>query len=391
MASIAISAPAETTAPREVASATGTARIRAREWAGWAEPAMLEQWNALARAAVEPNPFLESWYLLPALRAHDPAKLVQILELDDNGALSGMIPIVRSKRYYGKAIPHLASWTHPNCFLGAPLVARGNELQFWRALFAWADREAGHGLFLHLTGIPLGGRLNESLQQVLSEQKRRHGLVHLEERALLQSRETPEAYFSASLSSKKRKELRRQLARLSEQGELRFERDHSAEGLHTWIEQFLELEASGWKGAEGSALLSRPETEQLFRSSLMGAVGHGRLERLTLTLDGKPIAMLANFMAPPGMFSFKTAYDESYSRYSPGVLLQCENLLVLDRDDIDWSDSCASKGHPMIDHIWRERRQIGRYNIAIRGMLRRGLFSRLLKAELKRNPAGIAQ
>ena len=115
----------------------------------------------------------------------------------------------------------------------------------------------------------------------------------------------------------------------------------------------------------------REATEALFRQSLEGAAAHGRLERLSLTLDGRPIAMLANFITAPGAFSYKTAYDEAYARFSPGVLLQCENLLMLDRADIAWTDSCAAQGHPMIDHIWRERRTIGRLSIAIGGAARR--------------------
>ena len=43
----------------------------------------------------------------------------------------------------------------------------------------------------------------------------------------------------------------------------------------------------------------------------------------------------------------------------------------------------------MIDHIWRERRPVGRLSIAIGGKLRRTLFGQLLRRELGRNPAGI--
>ena len=102
-----------------------------------------------------------------------------------------------------------------------------------------------------------------------------------------------------------------------------------------------------------------------------------------------PIAMLATFLTPPGAYSYKTAFDERYARFSPGVLLQRENLAILERGDIAWSDSCAAADHPMIDHIWRERRPIGRLSIAIGGGLRRALFSRLAAAELGRKPSGI--
>lgn len=340
-------------------------------------------WDTLALCAAEPNPFFESWYLLPSLEAFDPAGAVRLLRFTAGGDLAGLMPIARPRRYYRHPLPHLSSWLHANCFLGAPLVAAGFERAFWRALFAWADRHAGAAMFLHLAHMPLRGPLHDALAEVLAEQGRRAALVHREERALLSSRQSPEAYFEAALSGKKRKELRRQFARLSELGEVRFERRAAPQGIEAWTQQFLALERAGWKGAAGSALAAAPQTERLFRESLAGAARRGRLERLTLSLDGAPIAMLASFVTPPGAFSFKTAFDERFARFSPGVLLQRENLSLLDRVDLAWTDSCAAADHPMIDHIWRERRAIGRWSIAIGGPLRRALFAALAKAETR--------
>jgi CelD/BcsL family acetyltransferase involved in cellulose biosynthesis len=348
-------------------------------------------WDALAVCAAEPNPFFESWYLLPALAAFDPDGDVELLRFEADGALAGLMPLSRSRRYYGKPIPNLANWLHGNCFLGVPLVAAGLERAFWRALLAWADRHAGSALFLHLAHLPLSGPLHDALDDVLAEHRRAAALVHREERALLASDDAPDAYFEAALSGKKRKELRRQFTRLSEQGDVAFERRDDDVGLAGWIAQFLALEHSGWKGQAGSALAASPQTARLFREALGGAAARGRLERLTLRLDGAPIAMLATFLTPPGAYSFKTAFDERYARYSPGVLLQRENLAILDRPDIAWTDSCAAADHPMIDHIWGERRIIGRRSIAIGGAVRRTLFARIAAAELRRAPVGLTE
>lgn len=343
-------------------------------------------WDALSQYATEPNPFFESWYLLPSLKAFDPDGAIRILRIEADGQLAGLMPIAAADRYYRWPIPNLSSWLHDNAFLGAPLVAAGLEREFWRALLAWADDNAGIRLFLHLAHMPLDGALKAALDSVLTSQKRPAGLVHREERALLRSQDSPEAYFEASLSGKKRKELRRQFSRLSELGELRFERLDNADGIDSWTADFLTLERGGWKGLAGSALSCDPRTAALFAEALHGAALRGRLERLKLGLDGQPIAMLATFLAAPGAYSFKTAFDERYARYSPGVLLQRENLAILERDGIAWTDSCAAADHPMIDHIWRERRPIGRLSIAIGGTLRRAVFRRLLAAETRRIP-----
>ncbi|MFM5949327.1 MAG: GNAT family N-acetyltransferase [Novosphingobium sp.] len=350
-------------------------------WAVLEEPDARLAWDALAQCAAEPNPFHESWYLLPALRALDPAGSISILQVAADGDLIGLLPVRHERRYYGRPIPQLCGWIHGNCFLGSPLVASGLEKAFWRALLDWADRQGGTSLFLHLAALPLDGPLHAALKAVLAEQDRLAGLVFREERAMLASDLSPHSYFEESLSGKKRKELRRQFARLSELGEVRFERSRDDQGLARWIDDFLALEHSGWKGTAGSALASHQTTTRLFRDALQGAANRDRLERLTLTLDETPIAMLVNFLTPPGAFSYKTAFDERYARYSPGVLVQRENLDLLADLQIEWCDSCAAADHPMIDHIWRERRSVGRVSIAIGGKLRRSLFSALLKLE----------
>ena len=388
MASSAVAPPAEScgavpqTQPRVMA-------VRAVGWTTMDAPDARLSWDALAACASEPNPFNESWYLLAALRAFDPQGTVKLLRFEADGELAGLLPLHMPGKYYRWPVPHLAGWVHANCFLGAPLIARGLEPEFWRALFAWADGNAARGLFLHLAQMPLTGPVSAALQEVLHEQGRHAAVVHREDRAMLASDLSPESYFEASLSTKKRKELRRQYNRLSELGQVAMARTMSDAGLTRWIEDFLALEHSGWKGTNGSAIASHQTTTRMFKEALFGAATQGRLERLTLTLDDEPIAMLANFITAPGAFSYKTAFDERYARYSPGVLVQRENLALLDNPAVAWCDSCAAADHPMIDHIWRERRPIGRLSIAIGGKFRRALFGRLVRAELGRNPAGI--
>ncbi len=377
--------------PAAAPLAVPASHLSISDWRGADTPDFRAAWDDLASRAAEPNPFFESWYLLPALRAHDPAGEVRLFCPHRDGALVGLIPLARLPRYYGKPIPHWSAWMHGNCFLGTPLVAKGHEAAFWQALLEWADCHAGAGLFLHLPLLPLDGPNHRALTALLAEQRRPAGLVHREERAMLASDLAPEAYLEAALTGKKRKELRRQFARLSELGELTISHSRDDAGLEQWIEDFLALEHSGWKGSAGSALASHHTTAQLFREALPGAAARGRLERLTLALDGEPLAMLASFLTPPGAFSFKTAFDERFARFSPGVLLQRANLAMLDDPAIVWTDSCAAADHPMIDHIWRERRAVGRVSLGIGRAVRRLTFSALLRLELGRHPAGLDQ
>ncbi|ANY19952.1 hypothetical protein A6F68_01436 [Tsuneonella dongtanensis] len=355
-------------------------------WQSHADPS---GWDALAAQAAEPNSFAERWFVEASLDAFDQAGSVALASLTMGGRLAGIMPLVRSSRYESHRLPHMRNWLHTNAFCGVPLVAAGCEHAFWRGLLHSADENARGALFLHLEGIPADGPLYAALRDVCLLEKRPAAVVDRIERALLCSDQSPGDYYDTSLSTKKRKELRRQFNRLSDEGVVSVLRHEACEDLEAWIENFLSLEAAGWKGADGSALACNPATAAFFRSALTGAARAGKLDRLAIALDGKPIAMLANFVALPGIYSFKTAYDERLARFSPGVLLQRENLSLLARDGVAWSDSCAAPDHPMIERIWREKREIVRVSVAIGGRARRAAAALIFRAETGRSNHGL--
>ena len=349
------------------------------------EPEFMARWRALADLSSEPNPFFEPWFLLPSLDAFAPrSSEVALLAFYRDGTLAGVMPVGKSRDYYGYPVPHAATWLHANAFYGAPLVALGCEEGFWTALFEHFDAHPGLALFLHLPHLDAAGPLNAALDLVLSRSGRPTATVARHERAMLASDASPEDYLATTLSKKHCKELQRQRRRLSEQGDLRLERRTGTYALDEWIAEFLALEAAGWKGAAGSALACHTATSAFCADTLRGAAHAGRLERLALRLDGKPIAMLTSFVCPPGSFGFKTAFDESFASFSPGMQLQIDNLATLERDDIAWSDSCAAEGHPMIDRLWTERRRLVSRNIAIGGPVRCAAFRQLMAYETRR-------
>jgi CelD/BcsL family acetyltransferase involved in cellulose biosynthesis len=384
---LATLAPAQPLSSRQRAAPqtrTPELRFAAHGWRTFAQWGETARWDALAGWAAEPNPFHESGFLLAALRAFDPSGKVSLLCLEADGQLAGVLPVRQERSYYGRPLPHWRNWLHANAFLGVPLVARGFEQAFWRELLAWADDYAAGALFLHLAEMPLHGPLFGALRAVLVEQRRPAALVHRHERAMLRSGLSPQEYYQQSINKKRRKELSRLYKRLAERGDLVIERKADAAGIDAWLDEFLALERAGWKGQAGSALACQPETEALFRDAMREGARRGRLERLTLRLDGRAVAALISFLTPPGSFGFKTAYDETFARSSPGVFLQREFLHVLTNPAIAWCDSCAAPYHPMIEHFWRGRRPIGRISIAIGGQVRRSLFRVIAAAETGR-------
>ena len=78
---------------------------------------------------------------------------------------------------------------------------------------------------------------------------------------------------------------------------------------------------------------------------------------LGLFLDDRPLALKCNFLSGDGGFAFKIAFDEAYRAFSPGFLLEVENVRRLhQRPEVRWMDSCADAQHAMINRLWPGRR-----------------------------------
>lgn len=340
------------------------------------------QWEALAINASEPNAFAERWCLAPALQLLDPQRKARLIAVEAAGELIGLLPVTTASRYGPLPLHHMTNWAHANHFHGAPLVRSGHELPFWQALLGWCDRAPTGGALLQLQRLTEDGPLHRALIEALALRGQNSTApVHREFRALLESELSPEAYWDTAVRAKKRKELRRLSTRLAEGGPLEQRHWQAGEDIGPWLDVFLSLEAQGWKGQAGSALANTPATEAWARTIIAGAAQAGRLDMRMIVQNGRPLAILINFLCPPGGFGFKTAYAEDMARFSPGVLVQRHNLELLNRADLVWIDSCAAPDHPMIDSLWRERRALVWVNAAIGGRVQRLQYAALTRAE----------
>jgi CelD/BcsL family acetyltransferase involved in cellulose biosynthesis len=352
----------------------GSPAFRARESTAAILPQKLkEEWRALADSAAEPNSFQEIPFLGAAWE-HLPHPGVRLVEVrDSSGELAGAIALHIAPTLGRMPVRHVTNWRYEHDFLSMPLIRKGCERGFWGAVLDLLDSAPWAEGLLHIQGLSGDGPVHRGLAAAAAERGRACPVVHRVRRAMLQSKLGPQAYYEQAVRKKKRKEIGRLTNRLRELGDLRFRTlEAGGQGLDRWCDNFLALERSGWKGSEGSAIACHEKNERFLRQALADAHGESRLQIRSMELDGRPIAMLINLLAPPGSFMFKTAYDEDYARFSPGLLLQIENLDTLERPRIEWMDSCAAENHSMIDNLWTERRDIVRVTVRLAG-LRRGL------------------
>lgn len=349
-------------------------------------PRLAGAWSDLAAAAAEPNSFAEPWFIAASLRhfcSEAPPRLLQVWE---GQLLLGVMPLEIADTYGRLPLRFVQNWRHDQSFLGTPLVRAGAERAFWTAALRALDQARwAPGLF-HLRAVVENGPVHRGLADAARDLGRGCAVVHRLQRALLDSDLSPRDYYERHVRKKKRKEIARLRNRLGELGPIRASVLADARDLPDWCETFLALEKAGWKGSNGSALGCEAHKAAFFRAALDEAWAAGRLQFRRLDVGERPLAMLVNFLAPPGSFSFKTAFDEEFARFSPGVLLQLENLDVLERRDIAWMDSCAAEDHPMIDSLWAERRTLVRVTVRLAG-LRRGLIFALARSVEKAGEA----
>ena len=107
---------------------------------------------------------------------------------------------------------------------------------------------------------------------------------------------------------------------LEERGSVSLRILRAPEEIKAGAEDFLILESKGWKGRRGTALLKSPERAAFVRDVVAAFADTQRYFILSLDFDGKPIAMAFVFTSGDRAFFWKTAYDEDFATYSPGVL-----------------------------------------------------------------------
>lgn len=345
-------------------------------------------WDDLARHALESNVFYESWALIPALeqlvKTGGDVTVLLVWENTSHSRLIGLFPLIRERSYLKCPASHWTNWLHLHCPLGTPLVRQDHAAEAIRALLAWVQANSDAVAF-SFNKIPAEGAFACQLRAVLDEQGRLIDEHDQWERAILQGGMKGEGYVLTHQRKKKLKEYARLRRRLEDCGELELEVLLPGESgdLSRWINEFMLLEQHGWKGRRMTAMYSH-SAERVFAETLMhNAAQYGQLMMLKMTLDGEPIAIKLNLVgASQGAYAFKIAYDERYASYSPGVLLELENIYaMLDDTPLGWMDSCAIPDHPMINRLWAERRKMVNMHISTDRVLSKPLLHtmRLIK------------
>ncbi|OKO86886.1 acyl-CoA acyltransferase [Bradyrhizobium sp. NAS80.1] len=324
------------------------------------------QWRALAQRAVEPNGYyLPGWELAVSATARGRTDASALRAFGGpSSRLIGLMPVISLWRAWKIPLPALVS-AHPYGTLCSPLIDRDAPIDAATRLLQQAREAGAHALVLN--DVALDGAAMNSLKQVLNRDGLKPRTLSSYTRASLDAKQDGEMLLRDALGAKKLKELRRQRHRLEEHGPVVFEVAHRPDEIRPALETFLQLEASGWKGKRGTALIQHAGDATFIRRAVPALAETAQCEIVTLRAGSTPLAAGIVLRHQDRAFFFKLGIDERFAKYSPGVQLTLELTRHLCADPaIASADSTASADHPMINPIWRERLAIGDVLIPLR-------------------------
>jgi CelD/BcsL family acetyltransferase involved in cellulose biosynthesis len=332
----------------------------------------LGQWRALAEHVIEPNGYyLPEWALAVSASARGRIGALALsafsdapLAYDGPARMIGLLPVISLWRACKIPLPALVSAQPYGTLCTPPLDADLAETAAER-LMQEARKAGAHALIL--TDMSLDGRAMRAFTEVLRLNGMRPRLMQSCLRACLDATRNADELLADALGAKKLKELRRLRHRLADHGAISFEVARTPNEVAAALETFLILEASGWKGKRGTALVQHDGDATFIRRATTALAETGQCEIVTLRAGDSPVAAAIVLRHQERAFYFKLGIDERFAKYSPGVQLTLDLTRHLcDDPAIRSADSTAAPDHPMINPIWRGRFAIGDVLIPLR-------------------------
>lgn len=330
---------------------------------------LADELDHLCVRAIEPNIFFHPRFLAPAMpRLEDrEVRLAVIRDDDPAGRLRMLVPFSIERAVSPTRVSFLRAWSHPFGPLGTPLLDGDDPAGALDDFLEVLSRpHLGLPQVFVFPDMGLDGPVTTLLHRVAVGRGLALETIDTSERPMLASHHDGETYLAQALHPRRRKELRRLQRRLAEQGRLEYRIGRHPEEVRLGVEAFLTLEARGWKGRRKTAMASDRYRAAFAREAMHGLAERDQCRVHSLVLDDRVIASLVVLLDSGTAYTWKTAYDEAFADYSPGLLLMVEvTKNHLDDPGITATDSCAVPDHPVVSRLWTQRRNMATLLVAL--------------------------
>lgn len=274
--------------------------------------ALAPAWDALVDRTGG-APFLRPGWLLPWSEAFAPGRLRALTAWRDDELVGVMALVIGAGTAATPANEHTPF---------SDLVAADDETA--RSMASWLF-EPGRYRRIDLQRVPRDGRgwpvLSASVRAVS-----RPAVAWIPVRSPYVALDGDWESFCGGLSRTLRKQMRRLERRLDEHGAVELEVADGRADLERLLAEGFALEASGWKREAGTAILSEPRTERLYRGVAQWAAERGMLRLLFLRSGGRGVAFDLCLQDHGSLYVLKGGFDPAFAQYRPGMLLSWRTL-----------------------------------------------------------------
>jgi CelD/BcsL family acetyltransferase involved in cellulose biosynthesis len=314
------------------------------------DPSLAAAWDDLTRRASS-NVFMNP-VALNAACATKFAKVHMLLAWEEGAGSRKLVGVwalqQRKVALFWPALLEALPYTY--AFLSSPVVDPAYVAAVMRAFLAAVAQHPSLPNVLSLRDLDAESPSHAAIVQALAA----HGS------APLKLSESKRPFATRALGVKRsgstRKKLRQDWNRLCGLGAVDVVNDRAPDQVRTAFEAFLALELGSWKGAQRTAILC-DDADAAFVRRLVGDLSQRRSASVALLrVDGRAIAAQVVMYCGPTGYTWKTAFDSEYAKYSPGALLidkLTEELFAT--EGIEAIDSCSAEGSFMAQ-LWTGRR-----------------------------------
>ncbi len=316
------------------------------------------EWADLAQNAAFPNAYYGPDFVLSHLNSVGWSETVHCATVwcvkGGTRRLEALALLYRDDHRWGWPIRTWRCWADKYFAKFEPLLRNESAPAAARALIAGLTENGRHRTILFIRNE---NWVDEPVNGYPSGPSSLLGKAHLAhgyQRAALFPRADAETYMNTEISKKFRANAMRSMRRLSEMGNLSFKTVSNKQEVDAAVQDLLRLEMSGWKGKQGTALASSAG-DMAFGLNALRAGQCPQVLCDVLSLDGQAIAVSANLLCSGWFFGFKSAFDESFKKHSPGAVLHFLGArAILENTSIVAADSTCVAGHPL-ESVWRDK------------------------------------
>lgn len=311
------------------------------------------EWRDLASRALVPNLFYEADFANAAAVPFGKGVRV-VLARNAAGQLVLAWPFRLSRTRWGLPLAGLVGWMHPFASLGVPLLDAAEAKEALICLLNVHHSIRGLPPRAFLPQVPEDGPFAQVLDLAMRELGLRSATLERYERASWTKDVDGDAY--AILSSGSRSKLRQEYRRLEREGTLVFETLTEPDDVERGLEDYLKLEALGWKGRMGTAIPQSAEEMAFMRRAVRDYARQGRVRIDQLRIGPTTLASSITYLSGTHAWYAKISFNETFARNSPGSQLVLKVTEQWNAGQmILTADSCAPPGHPLMRRFWGGR------------------------------------